>query len=69
MKWLIDLALGLFSAWLGKKTNDAKDAGRSEARAEVAAEAVKTVDEARKDKEKADAQVRDTDYSTRVDRL
>ena len=69
MKWLIDLALGLLGVWMGQKSDVAKEAGRNEAKSEIAEKAVRDVDTARKDKEKADAQVRATDYHDRVDRL
>lgn len=53
----------------GRHIDIAKKLGREEVKSEVAADALKKIDEARKDKEVADEQARKSNYTDLVNRM
>lgn len=70
---LIPAAVNLIAKLFGGGESDARKEGRATGQAEtrdaVSSDALKRTEEARKDKERTDAEVRRTGYDDRVDRL
>lgn len=68
---ILGLLLRAVLALFGKKPRESVEQklGQEQVKTSVSADALKKAEEARRQKEKADAKIRDLDYNDRVDRL